>query len=222
MDSARIADLLSPFLACPLSEAQLTDISMYIDILIQWNQKLNLTAVRDPEEIVTRHFGESLFAAQHLFVGVWAGLRPAQAEPSSALRVADVGAGAGFPGLPIQIWAPEIHLTLIESNHKKGTFLREVVRSLGLANVEVFSGRAEELSENSPDLVTLRAVERFDSVLPVAARLVAPSGRLALFIGEKQSPRVRSLAPGFDWMDPLAIPLSSERVLLVGHREYGA
>src|ERR1700757_1178155 len=119
MDSARIADLLSPFLACPLSEAQLTDISMYIDILIQWNQKLNLTAVRDPEEIVTRHFGESLFAAQHLFLGVGAGglgagLRPAQAERSSALRVADVGAGAGFPGLPIQIWAPEIHLTLIE------------------------------------------------------------------------------------------------------------
>src|SRR5207244_11219706 len=98
----------------------------------------------------------------------------------------------------------------------------EVVGGDGLECVVVCAGRADVFSESARGLVTLRAVERFDSVLPVAARLVAPSGRLALFIGEKQSPRVRSLAPGFDWMDPLAIPLSSERVLLVGHREYGA
>jgi 16S rRNA (guanine527-N7)-methyltransferase len=223
MDSARIAELLSPFLDRPLSESQLKYISMYIDILLRWNQKLNLTAVRDPEEIVRRHFGESLFAAQHLFargetgrVGV--GLRPAQAELSSALRVADVGSGAGFPGLPITLWVPEIHLTLIESNHKKATFLREVVRELALTIADVFSGRAEELPEGSADLVTLRAVERFDSVLPIAARLVAAGGRLALFIGQKQAPRVLQLAPGFDWKEMLSIPLSSERILLVGHR----
>src|SRR5207245_2342044 len=105
MDSARIADLLSPFLACPLSEAQLTDISMYIDILIQWNQKLNLTAVRDPEEIVTRHFGESLFAAQHLLPAPMADSQPPadNQRPTTNNRVIDVGSGAGFPGYHIKI-----------------------------------------------------------------------------------------------------------------------
>jgi 16S rRNA (guanine527-N7)-methyltransferase len=219
MDSARIAELLTPFLSRPLAESQLKYISIYIDILLRWNQKLNLTAVRDPEAIVTRHFGESLFAAQHLFASVGAGLRLAQAETSSVLRVSDVGSGAGFPGLPIKLWAPEIHLTLIESNQRKATFLREVVRALAFNQVDVFSGRAEDLPVASADLVTLRAVERFDSVLPVASRLVAPSGRLALFIGEKQATKVPELAPGFNWRERLAIPLASERILLVGHRE---
>jgi 16S rRNA (guanine527-N7)-methyltransferase len=219
MHSARIAELLAPFLIRPLSEGQLKNTSMYIDILLRWNQKLNLTAVRTPEEIVTRHFGESLFAAQHLFSGVAAGLGPAQAQSSSVLRVSDVGSGAGFPGLPMKLWASEIHLTLIESNQKKATFLREVVRALAFTQVDVFSGRAEELPRASSELVTLRAVERFDSALPIASRLVAPSGRLALFIGEKQAAKVPELAPGFNWRERLPIPLASERILLVGHRE---
>ncbi|HYL16028.1 MAG TPA: 16S rRNA (guanine(527)-N(7))-methyltransferase RsmG [Terriglobales bacterium] len=224
MDSARIAELLSPFLDRPLSESQFKDISTYIDILLRWNLKLNLTAIRDPEEIVTRHFGESLFAARHLFPcaetgRVGAGLRPGQAELGSALRVADVGSGAGFPGLPIKLCVPEIHLTLIESTQKKATFLREVVRALAFTNVDVFAGRAEELPGGSADVVTLRAVERFDSVLPVAARLVAPEGCMALFIGDKQASRVSELARGFNWSERLTIPLSSERILLIGLRE---
>jgi 16S rRNA (guanine527-N7)-methyltransferase len=223
MDSARIAELLSPFLDRPLSESQFKDISTYIDILLRWNLKLNLTAIRDPEEIVTRHFGESLFAAGHLFPcaetgRVGAGLRPGQADLGSA-RVADVGSGAGFPGLPIKLCVPEIHLTLIESTQKKATFLREVVRALAFTNVDVFAGRAEELPGGSADVVTLRAVERFDSVLPVAARLVAPGGCMALFIGDKQASRVSELARGFNWSERLTIPLSSERILLIGRRE---
>jgi 16S rRNA (guanine527-N7)-methyltransferase len=215
MDSSRIAELLSPFLKHHLSESQLGDISIYIDILLRWNQKLNLTAVREPEAIVTRHFGESLFAAQRLVQpnSDWPGR---VGDPSP--QILDVGSGAGFPGLPVKLWAPEIHLTLIESSHKKATFLREVVRALTLTKADVFSGRAEELRAESADLVTLRAVERFDSVVPVAARLVAPAGRLALFIGEKQTSGVPGLAPGFNWSERLAIPLSSERILLVGHR----
>src|SRR5947209_1896170 len=111
MEKARVAELLRPFLTSDLSDRQLGSISMYIDILVRWNQRMNLTAVRQPEEMVTRHFGESLFGAQHLFPpGVGASI------------VLDVGSGAGFPGLPIKIWAPTIRLTLIESNHKKATF----------------------------------------------------------------------------------------------------
>src|SRR6202044_2663221 len=88
-------------------------------------------------------------------------------------RVADIGSGAGFPGVPIKLWAPNIALTLIESNHKKATFLREVARSLTLTNVNILNVRAEEVAQRF-DLVTLRAVERFADTLPDAARLLAP------------------------------------------------
>jgi 16S rRNA (guanine527-N7)-methyltransferase len=207
MDAARIAKLLAPFLAIRLAPTQLQNISTYIDLLLRWNQKLNLTAVRDPEHIVTRHFGESLFAAQHLFAAP-------QAEPRPHL--ADVGSGPGFPGLPIKIFCPQLRVTLIESHHKKATFLREVIRALTLTDIDVFTGRAQDFPPSCCDLVTLRAVERFEHVLPVAARLVRPRARIALLLGQSQVSRASELLPSFTWRDPVAIPLSSARVLLQG------
>jgi 16S rRNA (guanine527-N7)-methyltransferase len=218
MDTGRIAELLRPFLPSPMEEATLRNVSIYIDILLRWNARINLTSVRQPEEIVTRHFGESLFAAGHLFpdAGVAAGDSPAESGRSAAPQVVDVGSGAGFPGLPVKLWAPRIRLTLIESNQKKATFLREVVRSLKLTDVDVFSRRAQEFPPASAEVVTLRAVEQFESVLPVAARMVRPSGRLALLIGNPQADRVPHFTPGFRWNVPLPVPLSEARVLLVG------
>jgi 16S rRNA (guanine527-N7)-methyltransferase len=234
MEVTRIAELLRPFLgpldpchseqseeSAVLTASQLKHISTYIDILLRWNARINLTALRQPEEIVTRHFGESLFAARHLFPArVGAGLRPARAERSSAARdhLVDVGSGAGFPGLPIRIWAPHIRLTLIEPNQKKATFLHEVTRALTLTDVNVFPGRTEAFLATHADVVTLRAVERFEAILPVAARLVAPAGRLALLIGQAQANRVPELAPDFQWPSTIPIPLSSQRVLLIGAR----
>src|ERR1039458_3781694 len=153
MDTARIAALLEhflePFLEQSLSESQLDQISIYIDLLQRWNARINLTAIRNEEEIVTRHFGESLFMARHLFPIE----RPAPGAPLIAHgamsgpsfhppRVLDIGSGAGFPALPLKIWAPTIHLTMIESNHKKAAFLREVARALTLTNVNVITDRA--------------------------------------------------------------------------------
>ena len=234
MDKARIAELLRPFLTWPLADRQLAYISTYIDILLKWNQRINLTAVRQPEEIVTRHFGESLFAAQVLFpahVGTTAsavapptpssGRAPAQTEVASDVSSAvDVGSGAGFPGLPIKIWAPEIRLTLVESNHKKAIFLKEVVRELGLERVEVFIGRAESFPASYAELVTLRAVERFADVLPVAIGCLKPGGRLALLVGKTQIDAAR--ATTLQWQEPIAMPLSSARVLLVGIKPSGS
>jgi 16S rRNA (guanine527-N7)-methyltransferase len=231
MEPARIAELLQPFLG-PANDQRLTtndlsNISIYIDLLLRWNARINLTAIRHPEEIVTRHFGESLFAARHLFPApvfpaktTWGQPPPAvQAERSSASApVIDVGAGAGFPGLPIKIWAPDINLTLIESNQKKATFLREVTRTLTLMDINVFPGRAEDYPNPPAEVVTLRAVERFETALPIAARLVAPGGRLALLISEAQLARAHDLAPEFAWPNPLDIPLSSTRRLVIGVR----
>ncbi len=223
MDTARIAELLAPFLrdrrgrnerarvedAATLSPQQLESISTYIDILLRWNERINLTAVREPEQIVARHFGESLFAARQLFP-----------DPSvgTAAHLTDVGSGAGFPGLPIKIWAPKLRLTLIEANQKKAVFLREVVRTLGLREVDVLSARAELQTEKA-DVVTVRAVEHFDSILPIAAGLTRPAGRLAILIGNSQADRLRALVPGMKWSEPVIMPLSQQRVLITGRYE---
>ncbi len=234
MDTARIAALLHPFMERTLPEVQLQQISTYIDLLLRWNARINLTAIRDPDEIVTRHFGESFFLARHLFPladGWGDGLSdkacPEPAEGSvrptlSNTCVLDIGAGAGFPGLPLKIWAPAISLTLVESNHKKAAFLREVIRALTLTDVNVIPARAETLAaQNDPalppaDIVTLRAVDRFDAILPVAARLLAPSGRLALLIGSTQLSTLTTLAPTIHWQPPIPIPQSHSRVLSIG------
>src|SRR5271163_708101 len=223
MDTARIADRLNPFLEQSLSEFQLHQISTYIDLLLRWNARINLTAIRNEEEIVTRHFGESLFAARHLF--------PCISSASSAVkdldldvaeaRVADLGSGAGFPGIPIKLWAPNISLTLIESNQKKATFLRELTRALTLTDVNIKNARAETLPPSTCDVVTLRAVERLPRVLPVAAALLAPQGRLALLISTSQLEPTRPTLPNFTWDYPIPIPQSQSRILLVGSSEPG-
>ena len=213
MDPARIAELLEPFLDTAndnrLTVHDLASISTYIDILLRWNARINLTAIRDPEQIVRRHFGESLFAARHLFP------RTTHLGAADPVSVADVGSGAGFPGLPLKLWAPHICLTLIESNHKKATFLREVTRALTLTGVDVKDVRAEALGKAIFDVVTLRAVESFESVLAVAAGLVCPGGRLALLISTAQLEPARSALPQFAWSNPEPIPLSRNRILVV-------
>ena len=229
MQASRIGELLDPFLGPPdarrLAPHALDLISTHIDILQRWNARINLTAIRNPEEVVTRHFGESLFAARHLFRGDERekhGLSGAGSTPETdgvlAPVVADIGSGAGFPGIPIKLWAPEISLTLIESNHKKATFLRELTRTLRLTQVNIQNARAESLAPSSFDVVTFRAVERFQSILPVAASLVAPAGCLALLIGRAQLSQAQSTLPSLDWSVALPIPESQSRVLAIAFR----
>jgi 16S rRNA (guanine527-N7)-methyltransferase len=206
MTPDRIAELLSPFLeGAALSESQLAQIATYAALLEKWNARINLTAVRDPEETITRHFGESLFAARKLF--------PA---PGTQATVIDIGSGAGFPGLPLKIWNQALDLMLIESNQKKSAFLREAIRTLNLRDVRVLAERAEQVSERA-SLVTLRAVEHFDQILPVALKLTATPGRIALLIGNSQISIARSLLSEVGWENPSQLPLSQSRSLLVGH-----
>jgi 16S rRNA (guanine527-N7)-methyltransferase len=202
MDIARIAELLSPF--ARLSESQLQSTSTYIDILQKWNARVNLTAIRDPEQIVARHFGESYFSAQALLDEGWSG------------TVVDFGSGAGFPGIPIAISRPKAAVTLIESNGKKAAFLGEVASQLGLANVAVFCGRGEAFTKKA-NLVAMRAVESFELALGVAAGLVDGGGRLGLLVGQNQLDATKAKQPGFHWHDPILIPMSKSRILLVGN-----
>jgi 16S rRNA (guanine527-N7)-methyltransferase len=212
MDTARIAELLQPFLRKnsgsreELSQAQLQQLSDYLELLIRWNAKTNLTSVRTPEGIVTRHFGESLFLARNV----------SGEEVGSAV---DLGSGAGFPGIPLKIHSPHLAVTLIESQNKKATFLNEIIRKLTLTDINVFSGRAED-SNVRADLVTLRAVEKFEGALAVAKKLLNPRGRLALLIGAGQANAAKKLLAGFE-IKSFPVPESRERILVLATRNQG-
>jgi 16S rRNA (guanine527-N7)-methyltransferase len=201
VETAAIAHLLEPFIK--LDETRLWAISTYINLLLKWNARINLTAIREPIEIVQRHFGESLFAAKSLLD---------QKLPHTAI---DLGSGAGFPGVPFALLAPDVQVTLIESQQKKATFLKELVRALGLSNVKVFGDRAEGYS-GTADLVILRAVEKFEQALRMAVRLTNEGGRVALMIGSGQVESAKALAAEVGWSNPLQVPCSISRELLVG------
>ncbi len=176
LSESEIASLLAPYLTVPPRENLMPRLSTYLDLLLKWNARTNLTAIRDPEEIVRRHFGESLFAGQNL------------GTPAPATLL-DLGSGAGFPGLPIALLHPEIHVTLAESQNKKATFLREVVRTLGLPNVEVWAARAEALPATRRfHTVTLRAVDNMEAALPAAKLRIVPGGELVLLTTTQHLP----------------------------------
>src|SRR5271163_1208799 len=153
LSESAIADLLTPYLDPPPN--LLPQLSTYLDLLLKWNARTNLTAIRNPEEIVRRHFGESLFAARHL-------------NPHTSTLL-DFGSGAGFPGLPIALLRPDIQVTLAESQNKKATFLREVIRNLKLPT-EIWAARVETMPEARLfHTVTLRAVDNMGASLTAAA-----------------------------------------------------
>jgi len=191
-----IAALLEPYLAVP--PAILPRLSSYLDLLLKWNARTNLTAIREPEEIVRRHFGESLFAARHL-----------DAKPSTLL---DLGSGAGFPGLPIAIFHSEIQVTLAESQNKKASFLREAVRTLGL-NTEVWANRAELLpAARVFHTVTLRAVDNMAAA--VAAAEPRATHQLMLLTSAAAAPALHE----FSRQSRIPIPESHDNILLIAER----
>ena len=207
MEATRIRDLLRPFtVGLDLSDSQISQLRDYLDLLLKWNAKTNLTAVRDPEQIVQRHFGESLFAAAII-----------ASKLPNATSIADVGSGAGLPGLPIKIAFPALQTTLIESKQKKAVFLRETIRALNLSDTRVLNERADDLNLAS-DLVTLRAVERFEEALLTASKFVSATGSLVLLVGSSQGSQSISLLPSFAWETPEQIPLSDRRIVLIGTR----
>src|SRR6266849_5292116 len=185
---------------------QIASIQRYMSLLLTWNEKINLTAIRDPLEMLYRHFCESMYA------GV--------AVPLRAGRLADVGSGGGFPGLALKIIRPELQVFLIESNVKKATFLAEVVRELELADARVMVSRYEELGEEiAPlDFVCSRALGEFDRFLDWARSERVAAGRAILWLGGRDVDEIKKIA-GWIWQQPISIPRSLQRFLLVGTRQ---
>lgn len=145
-----------------LTEEQMEQFGIYYRLLIEWNEKMNLTAITEPKEVAVKHMIDSLSA--------WDGTR--MAERASLV---DVGTGAGFPGLPLKIFRPKLHLTLLDSLHKRVTFLQTVVQEIGLSDVACIHARAEEAARNKAyreqfDIAVSRAVAR----LPILAEYCLP------------------------------------------------
>jgi 16S rRNA (guanine527-N7)-methyltransferase len=200
--SEQIILALQPFGVHP-SGQQIDMIREYTYLLIKWNRSISLTTIVDPREIVVRHFGECMFAAC--------------AIPVENCRLADFGAGAGFPGLALKIISPALKLMLIESNRKKCAFLSEVVRTLGLEAVEIVPSRFEEIKDrvDSIDLVTARALGGFPKLLRSAKNILAQGGRVILWVGLEHVNTISAIDTWI-WEAAIKIPDSQRRYLLIG------
>lgn len=190
----------------PAYDDQILQIQQYIRMLLAWNDKVNLTAIRDPLEILYRHFCESMYAAVSV--------------PVEAGRLADVGSGGGFPGLPLKILRPELRVFLIESNLKKATFLAEVTRELGLTDTQVLVRRYEELGEEiAPlDFVCSRALGDFQGLLKWAHSEQIAAKQVVLWIGARDLLEIQKIH-SWEWRESIPVPNSLQRLLLVGSRK---
>ena len=173
----------------------------YLELLLRWNQRLSLTSVREPDQIIQRHFVECAFVAQRL--------------PRDIADLLDYGSGAGLPGIPIAICRPEISVTFAEAHGKKASFLREALRVLSLEG-EVYDGRVETMPERRFDAVTMRAVEKMDLAIPLALQRV--KRYLVLFTTERSDLARGTAVPGLEWLEPISIPNTKQMVLEIGRR----
>jgi 16S rRNA (guanine527-N7)-methyltransferase len=178
-------------------------IRAYIPLLVHWNRRISLTTVTDPLQILRFHFGECMFAA------------PAIDKRNG--RLADVGSGAGFPGVPLKLLIPTLDILLIEPNAKKAAFLAEVVRELKLESVEVYRGRFDSLTAVGFrfDYVTARALGMHQDLVEWSREAISIGGIMILWLGNEDAVQV-SLQTSWKWSRAIQIPGSHSRVLLVG------
>lgn len=178
----------------------------YLQLLLKWNSKINLTAIREPENIVSRHFVECIQCARAI---------PALPKCPTLL---DYGSGAGLPGVPIAICRPEIRVTLAESQGKKAAFLREAVRRLGLT-AEVFHGRVEDLPPDSRfSVVALRSVDNMAEACRSALDRIAPNGWIALLATVSTEAGLKTTLPEVEWHRAVPMVGLAEGRLLLGQR----
>jgi 16S rRNA (guanine527-N7)-methyltransferase len=191
----------------PLPDKTASQFDAYLSLFVRWNQKLNLSSVRGEEQILSRHFIESIAVAQSL--------------PNQIATLLDFGSGGGLPGIPIALCCPHIAVTLAESQNKKAAFLNEAVRVLGI-RARVHADRVETLGQvedQAFDCVVLRAVEKMPWAVADAAKLVAPNGWLALMTTDGDLAKLQTAAGAqFKWKELARLPGSESRILALGRK----
>lgn len=199
-----VASALSPYCST-VSESQCSQISAYIDLLTRWNRKISLTSLTDPNEILRFHVGESIFALQFC--------------DFSSGRLADVGSGAGFPGLALKIFRPNLNVVLLEPNLKKCAFLAEVVRTLELRTVEILSKQFQQSSIEmySLQFISSRALAQSHHLISWSKSCLSANGSLILWLSAASASELREDS-AFEWEKPIAIPGSQRRQILIGRK----
>lgn len=203
------ADLDAGLRALRLDPALAPPLARYLALLLRWNATYNLTAIRDPREMVTKHLLDSLAMAPFV---------------ASVPTLADLGTGPGLPGIPLAIAVPGLRVTLVESNGKKARFMREAIRQLGLGNAEVAESRIEALDRPGEFMaITARALATLPQILGLGGHLLAPGGVLLAMKGTRPDDEIAGLPAGWMLRDihPLTVPgLGAERhLVVVGHVE---
>ncbi len=192
----RLRELFIPF-AIDLTPRQAVQTLEYLHLLLRWNEKINLTAIRDPEEAATRHFAESLFIACHM-------------QLTGSLL--DIGTGAGFPGLALKIVFPDLAVTLLEPVTKKRAFLKEAVRICGFNQIAILGDRLEDFSSALPtpqfDSATMRAVGNLDILVPLGTQCLNPGGQFLLWLTQDQAGALTRIESGIRWDSPVPVPHS--------------
>lgn len=184
-----------------LPDAVVARLLEYVHLLHRWNATYNLSAVRDPAEMVTRHLLDSLAIVPYV----------------TGATLADLGTGAGLPGVPLAIVAPERTVTLVDSNGKKTRFLRAAVRELRLANVSVAEARVEAV-QGQFGCITARAFATLADMLARGGHLLAPGGRWLALKGRYPQDEIDTLPAGFtvEAVVPLTVPgLEAERHVVI-------
>jgi len=211
LPAAARGDLDAGLAALGLDATLAEPLARYLALMLRWNAAYNLTAIRDPREMVTKHLLDSL------------AMVPAV---RGIATLADLGTGPGLPGIPLAIALPELRVTLVESNGKKARFMREAVRTLGLGNAEVAESRIEALDRPGQfAAITARALATLPQILALGGHLLAADGRLLAMKGTRPDEEIAALPAGWEVRDiqALAVPgLEAERHLVTIQRRAAA
>lgn len=191
-----------------LSPPALKQLACYLDLLLRWNRRVNLTGYREPRQMVRRLFGESLYLAQVVELRGW---------------LVDVGSGAGFPGLALKLATPGLRVTLVESRSRKGAFLKEVVRRCGFSNVDVVVDRFESwalrlAAAEKLSLVTTRAVRVETALLDLLRAVLSEEGKAIFLTTKVRAGEIRKLGWGWNWSSEFRVPQATNSVVLVGSK----
>ncbi len=209
LPAAASDDLKAGLQALNLDPALGEPLAAYLALMLRWNATYNLTAIRDPREMVTKHLLDSLAMAPSV---------------SGICTLADLGTGPGLPGIPLAIAHPGLRVTLVESNGKKARFMREALRTLSLTNAEVAESRIEALDRPGAfEAITARALATLPQIVALGGHLLAPDGVLIAMKGTRPDTEIAALPAGWEMREiqPLNVPgLAAERHLVVVGRTH--
>ncbi|HSQ20216.1 MAG TPA: 16S rRNA (guanine(527)-N(7))-methyltransferase RsmG [Blastocatellia bacterium] len=197
--SSALESDVSDFGVTALSADQISQLVKHYDMICRWNKRINLTRIISPRDAARLHYAESLFGARFI----------------RERTVLDIGSGAGFPAIPLAVIRPEVRVTALEANHKKALFLIEARDALRLANFEVVTARLEEFDWSDYELLTSRALDQAEAVLPLVIEQMSSNQRLMLYCGPDLIAKLQRKSSAACRVETNPIPFSESRILAI-------